>query len=157
MLLSRNASPANEYSEPITAEKEHYCQKRRVHHAKGAKKRRLQRLCWTRTPPPATLFEQALEILSRCSHERFTVHTPQPTQTKTTHPMPVFAFCKEWFNPDLTLASGFFVGPGLLISTHPFQTGFIDTAAEAASLCTGGTLRFEWAMIAVLCISAIAP
>src|SRR6266699_6469863 len=70
--------------------------------------------------------------------------------------MPVFAFRKQGFHPDLTLAQGFLVGLGLLISAHPFQTGFIDTVAEAASSCTGRTLGFERAMIAVLGIGAIA-
>ena len=70
--------------------------------------------------------------------------------------MPVFAFCKERFHPDLPLTQGFLVGFGLLIGTHPFQTLFIDTAAEAASLLTGGTLGFERAVIAVPGIGPIA-
>jgi hypothetical protein len=45
-----------------------------------------------------------LEILSGCSYERLTVDTPEPTQAKTPHAMPVFAFCKQGLYPDLTLA-----------------------------------------------------
>jgi hypothetical protein len=63
--------------------------------------------------------------------------------------MPVFSLRKERFHPDLPLAQGFFVGCGWLIGMHPFQTGFIDTAAEAASLCARRTLRFDCAVITV--------
>jgi hypothetical protein len=56
----------------------------------------------------------------------------------------------------LVVVQGFFVGCGGLIGTHPFQTRFINTAAEAASSCTGRTLGFERAVIAVLGIRAIA-
>jgi hypothetical protein len=113
-------------------------------------------LCWAWAPSPAALFEEPLEILSRCSHERLTVDAPQPPQAKAPHAMPVFAEGKEWFHPDLTLTQGFLVGCGWLIATNPFQTGFTDTAAEAASLFTGRTLRFEWAVITVLGTCSIA-
>jgi hypothetical protein len=63
----------------------------RVHCPKVAKTWSIQRLCWTWSPFPSSLFEQPLEILSRGSHQRLTVDPPQPPQAKTAHAMPVFA------------------------------------------------------------------
>jgi hypothetical protein len=40
-------------------------------------KKGAHRPCWQRTPSPAILGEQALEILPRCPHQRLTVDAPQ--------------------------------------------------------------------------------
>ena len=43
-------------------------------------KRGTHRLCWERTPPPASPFEQSFEVLPTCSHQRLTVDLPEPSQ-----------------------------------------------------------------------------
>ncbi len=69
--------------------------------------------------------------------------------------MPVFAFGKQGFDPDLSLAQRFVVGFSRLVASHPIQHLLIHTAAETAALFAGGTLGFEWAMIAVFGASAL--
>jgi len=70
--------------------------------------------------------------------------------------MPVFPFSKERFDPHTPLAYGFLVRLGRLISTDPIQILLIHTAAEAAPLFAGGTLGFEWAVVAVFSPGSIA-
>ncbi len=48
------------------------------------------------------------------------------------------------------------VGVGGLVGTDAIEAGLIDTAAEGASLCAGGTLRFERAVVAVFGPCAVA-
>ena len=136
-------------SERILVEIEANHNEKRVNNPYQVKKRVKNGFCWAWPPSPSPLFEQPFEILSRGYHERLTVDPPQPTQAKASHAMPVFSLRKERFHPDLSLTQGFLVGCGWLIGTHPFQTGFIDTAAEAASLFARRTLGFECAVIAV--------
>jgi hypothetical protein len=112
--------------------------------------------CWTWTPSPAPFFEQPLEILPYHSHQRLTIYALQPPQAKAPHAMPVFAFRKQELHPDMTLAQSFFVGLGRVVASDPIQILLIDTAAEAAALGTVRTLRFERAVIAMLCVSSIA-
>src|SRR5215472_17522055 len=80
--------------EPILKEPGTYPKEGQVNYPLGAKKRSMERLCgeWTASPTP--FFEQALEILSSRSHECLTVDSPEPTEAKTAHTMPVFALCK---------------------------------------------------------------
>ena len=147
--------PTIEYSEPILKETDTYPKEGPVHHPKVAKKRCMECLYWARVTSPAAFFEQTFQILSRCAHERFTIDTPEPTQTEAPHAVPVFPFSKEWFDPDLPLAQGFLVGLSRLVASNPIQHLLIHTAAEAAPLFAGGTLGFEWAVIAVPGIGAI--
>src|SRR5947209_7847745 len=58
---------------------------------------------------PATLFQEAFEILSRCSQECLTVDPPEPTQAEASHAMPILPFRKQGFDPDLALAQRLFV------------------------------------------------
>src|SRR2546421_2298688 len=71
--------------------------------------------------------------------------------------MPLLAFRKQGFHPDTAFAVGFLVGLGCLVGSHPIHILLIDTAAEAPSLRTGRTLRFERAGIAIPGIGTIAP
>jgi len=77
---------------------------------KEAKKQGKCRICCSFRPwvaAPALVLEQALEILSRRTHNPLTVDTPQEPQAKAPHAMPVFGFCKQGFDPHLALAQGF--------------------------------------------------
>ena len=136
-------------SERILLEREAYHNEKRVNNQYQVKKRVKNGFCWAWPPSPSPFLSSRLRFCPAARHERLTVDAPEPTEAKASHAMPVFAFGKKWFHPDLPLTQGFFVGCGWLIGTHPFQTGFIDTAAEAASLFARRTLRFEWAVIAV--------
>jgi hypothetical protein len=92
--------------------------------------------------------EQALEILTGSNHERFAVDSPKPPQAKTPHAMPLFAFPKQRFHPDLALVHGFLVGKSLLVAFHPFyrvrKKGSMDVPTTGAF----GTLCFHGADIA---------
>ncbi len=60
------------------------------------------------------------------------------------------------FDPHLALAQGLLLRFGRLVGTDPIQTGLIYTATEAAPLFARRTLRFEGAVIALLCAGSIA-
>src|SRR5262249_24163264 len=53
-----------------------------------AKEKRKSRMCrsfWPRTASPAPLLEESLEVLSRCSHQRFTIHAEDASEAKASH------------------------------------------------------------------------
>src|SRR5215469_17266547 len=108
----------------------------------------MQRLCGEWTPSPTPFFEQALEILSACAHECFTIHAPESSQTKPSHAMPVFALGKYRLHPHLTLAQSFLVSQRLLIGPNPLEIFLSHLTIDATPLVTGRTLRFDWAAIA---------
>jgi len=99
-------------------------------------------------PSPASLFEESFEVLPTCSHQCLTVDTPEPSQAKAPHPMPLLAFSKERFNPDATLAHGFLVGWCLVVALHTFKIASMERPMYLTTLMTGSTLRFERACIA---------
>gem|GEM_PF-4066972 len=74
---------------------------------------------------------------------------PVPSQAKASHTMPVFPLGEEGFDSDRAFAKSLLVSFGLVVTSHPIQILLIHTAAERASLCTGGTLGFERTVIAV--------
>jgi hypothetical protein len=51
-----------------------------------------QKRGWERPPSPSSFFEQAFEILPSGNPQGLTIDTPQQTQAKATHAMPVFGF-----------------------------------------------------------------
>src|SRR5260370_21422858 len=73
------------------------------------------RLGRKRTPPPPTLFQEAFEILSRCSQECLTVDPPEPTQAEASHAMPILSFRKHGLDPPLSLAQSLFLALPVLI------------------------------------------
>ncbi len=109
----------------------------------------MERLCWVRATSPAPFFEQAFEILSPRSHQGLTVDAPKPTQAEPPHPMPVFSFSKQGFDPDTAFAIRLLVGFGGMVGSHSIQIVLIPAAAEGSSLLARRVLCFQRAMIAV--------
>src|SRR5216683_3688155 len=70
--------------------------------------------------------------------------------------MPLFALCKQRFDPDSPFAIRLFVGFCGLISSDPIQILLMHTAAKSPPLLAGSALGFEWTMIAVLGICPVA-
>src|SRR5690242_8550083 len=70
--------------------------------------------------------------------------------------MPLFPFGEERFDPYTAFTIGFLVRFGRRVVFDPIQHLLVDTTAEAAPLFAGGTLRFEWASVAVSGIGTIA-
>src|SRR5690242_15460827 len=101
-----------------------------------------------RSPSPAALLEEPLEILSRGNQERLTVHSPESPQPEPAHPMPVLVLSEERFHPDAAFAEGFLVGGRLLIAAHPLQIRLPHMAIKLMPLGTGRTLRLNRAVIA---------
>jgi hypothetical protein len=65
---------------------------------------------------PNRVLEQAFEILTRGNDERLTIDPPEPSQTKTPHPVPLLALSKEWFDPHFALVERFLIRKGGLVS-----------------------------------------
>src|SRR5262249_51549514 len=112
--------PSMKEAEPIGTRNRPFTKCGHAPHTKD-RKRGAHGLRWERMPSPASLFEESFEVLPTCSHQCLTVDTPEPSQTKAPHAMPVFGFSKERFNPDATLAHGFLVGWCLVVALHAFK------------------------------------
>jgi hypothetical protein len=80
---------------------------------------------------------------------------PVPPQAKAFHAVPLLAFRKQGFHPDLTLVQSFLVGQGLLVALDPFHIVGKKGAVDTPPTRTFGTLRFDRADIADYRISAI--
>jgi hypothetical protein len=70
--------------------------------------------------------------------------------------MPVFAFRKQRFDPDTAFAIRLLVGFCCVVGSDAIEILLIDTATETAPLLARGTFDFEWTVIAVPGIGAIA-
>ena len=62
--------------------------------------------------------------------------------------MPLLAFAKERFDPDLALVHGFLVGEGLLVALSPFHVVGKKGTVDVPTTVAFGTLRFHRAGIA---------
>jgi len=100
--------------------------------------------------------QPALQVLPGCHPPPLHVHVVQPAEQEAPELVPVFGLAEQRLDPDLPFAQGLLVRFSGLVGTHPIQTGFIDTAAEATPLLSSGTLGFEWAVITVLGMCLIA-
>src|SRR6185312_10219351 len=70
--------------------------------------------------------------------------------------MPVFALCKQRFDPDTPLAHGLLILLSWMICPNAIKILFIKTPFEEATLIARGTLRFERTCIACCRIRLIA-
>src|SRR5260221_12125685 len=87
--------------------------------------------------------EPPFEILAGSNHESLTVDAPEPPQAKASHAVPLLAFRKQGFHPDLALVQSFLVGQGLLVALDPFHVVGKKGAVDAAAARTFRTLRFH--------------
>jgi len=116
-----------------------------------AKKKGKSRLCrsfgpWAASPAP--FLEQSLQVLPSRSHQCFTIHTPESSEAKAPHAMPVFAFCKQGFDPDTALAYGLLIWLHCMVGTDPLQVLLIKAASEGSPVLTRRAVLFEGAGIA---------
>src|SRR6266566_9684694 len=113
--------------------------------------------CLTRkgTSSPASLLQQAFEILASSDAQGFAIDAPEQPQTEAAQAMPVFGLCKEGFDPDLALVQGFLVGRGLLVALDPFHIVSKKGAVDVPTTGAFGTLCFHWAGIADRRISTV--
>src|SRR6266567_1539314 len=113
--------------------------------------------CLTRkgTSSPASLLQQAFEILASSDAQGFAIDAPEQPQAEAAQAMPVFGLRKEWFDPDLALVDGFLVGRGLLIALHPFHIVSKKGAVDAPAPWAFGTLCFYRTDLADRRISAV--
>src|SRR5258708_8141102 len=112
-----------------------------------AKKKGTCRICRSlgpRAASPSPFFEQPLEILPSGPHQRLTIHSPESSEAKAPHAMPIFAFSEERLAPHAPLTHSFLIWLGYMIGPDLLQVLLIKTGFWTTPPITGKARWVVW-------------